>query len=669
MSSSFFGILREKGILTTSIVSSLLFASSALGVQRTALSLYTKELSGSLQNYVIASAAISLAIFGASKAVGNFLGGRLADTKGRAFISRIGLVILGLGSFILALANNLAQFFIGNSIVGMGIGLLFASSAIALADIATPMHRAKGLSLMELSVYAGTSIGAIIAGNVAETWDFEATFIVALIIVMFSLVWGIGLRDTRSIISTEETSRFLTAKEKLAILNEQWIEHHKDDSNSDILEVFTPFLNKSDEVSPAVRRFSWRLFFRPSVLVTLSTGIVTRISDAAMILVYPLLIYLYYHSPVKLGIATSIFTIFWSIGIVIAGPFSDSVGRKIPLAFGLFLEALGMVIMFLLGLNEWFPIIIFGTMVAGLGRGIYFPIPPSAATDFVSPRHRGLTLGIYRFVLDFGYVIGALLLIVLIEPRADGACIDSGIDDDCKTLLQPTMIIILIILVIQGLLVILFLKDPRPGFKQFPQVEEHLELIDKTIQNVSKGIYQYTESNTTNAEENLFIAKSFEREADNVLEFMTRATYSGMWRAADALEILQFSAKVDKAAGHTLRAFRKLLLVDHILPNNFMIKLRQYAVILEILMETTFETFKLIQVRLNLAVKQSYQVNFVEEFLDDIHRQLWQEIIHMTDEVSPLCLLLLSQAIDSLEKGANTLEDAAELIRLISFKH
>jgi uncharacterized protein Yka (UPF0111/DUF47 family) len=150
---------------------------------------------------------------------------------------------------------------------------------------------------------------------------------------------------------------------------------------------------------------------------------------------------------------------------------------------------------------------------------------------------------------------------------------------------------------------------------------------------------------------------------------MTKATYAGVWRASDAIEILQFSTKVDKAAGHVIRAMRKFLLVDNELPKNFLLKLRQYAVILDVLVETTSETLELVPIRMNLAVEQSYQVNYVEEFLDEIHKELWKEIISMSSDITPLTTLLLSEAIDSLEKGANTLEDAAELIRLISFKH
>ncbi|MHA2169091.1 MAG: MFS transporter [Candidatus Kariarchaeaceae archaeon] len=667
MSSRFISILRDQQRLSTAIVSTLLLASSALGVQRTALSVYSASFEGNFAKFIIVGAAISLAIFGGSKALGNIFGGRLADTRGRAFTSQVGMMILAIGSIILAFATTLEIFFLGNSIVGIGIGLLFASSAIALTDISTPIHRGKGISLMELSVYLGASIGAILAGNVAARWDFKATFVLALIIVSFAAISATFLKDTRSMVKKEERRKFLTAKEKLVNVHLQWIDHlEPEKKDGDLLDVFAPILEKEEVKPERVEVFPRTVLFQISFILTLTTGIVSRIADSGMILIFPLLIIEYGFSPVQLGIAISLFTLFWSIGIAIAGPFSDTVGRKTPLVVGLFLEAIGLLIMFALGLNKWFPLIVVSTIIAGFGRGLYFPIPPSATTDFVAPRHRGLLLGIYRFVLDFGYVIGAFLLILIIEPRYNDT-----IDSSSKRidLLQPAMMVVVILLATQGILISFFFKDPRPGFQQFPQVKHHLDLISQTVHNIARGIHYYSEEDLKKTEEKLFIAKSFEREADQVLEMMTKATYAGVWRASDAIEILQFSTKVDKAAGHTIRAMRKFLLVDNKLPKNFLLKLRQYAVILDVLVETTSETLELVPIRMNLAVEQSYQVNYVEEFLDDIHKELWKEIVSMSSDITPLTTLLLSEAIDSLEKGANTLEDAAELIRLISFKH
>ena len=150
---------------------------------------------------------------------------------------------------------------------------------------------------------------------------------------------------------------------------------------------------------------------------------------------------------------------------------------------------------------------------------------------------------------------------------------------------------------------------------------------------------------------------------------MTRSTYSGAWRATDAFELLQFSTKIDKSLGYSIRSVRKLFHVREELPLNFRIKLRYYGRLLDLLIETTEETFSLISVKFNLAVEQSYQVNFVEEFLDIIHKQLWEELLKNSENISPLSLMLLTSVIESLEKSANILEDAAEVIRLISFKH
>ena len=62
---------------------------------------------------------------------------------------------------------------LGNGVLGLGIGLLFASSAIALVDISSVHHRAKAISSMELSVYVGTATGSFIAGRIAESRGFD----------------------------------------------------------------------------------------------------------------------------------------------------------------------------------------------------------------------------------------------------------------------------------------------------------------------------------------------------------------------------------------------------------------------------------------------------------------------------------------------------------------
>lgn len=513
---------------------------------------------------------------------------------------------------------------------------------------------------MELSVYIGTATGSFIAGRIAETRGFDDLFPIAFLITLLTIIIIPLLSDTRSQGREDETTHFPTARQKLDLLKNEWHDNPDIEEVEELFKLFIP-ITEREIGDQSEAKFSRKVFFLPSFIITYSSGIVSRISDTAMIIVFPLLILGYGFSAFALGIFITIFTLFWSIGIGVSGPIADTLGRKIPLAFGLIMEMVGFVLLFLLGLNDWLPMIVFSMVIAGLGRGLYFPIPASVSTDLVPSKYKAYSLGLYRFFLDMGYIIGAILIILIVEFRP-------GVDDDIK-LLEPVMTIIILIIFMQFIAVLLFFKDPRPGFRQLDAMRKHLSLVKESLFLLTHSIDAYIEGNIEGGKVLLHEAKSIERKADVYVEQMTRATYSGAWRATDAFELLQFSTKIDKSLGYSIRSVRKLFHVQDKLPSAFRSKLRYYSRLLELLIETTEETFTLISVKLYLAVEQSYQVNFVEEFLDIIHKQLWEELLKNSDKITPLSLMLLTSVIESLEKSANILEDAAEIIRLISFKH
>jgi MFS family permease len=645
----------------------LIFSATALGVQRAILSVYTNELESDLDQYLIVGAAFALASFGGSKAIGNFLGGKYGNQIGRNKTVRIGSGILIFGSIILFLVDKLMLFYIGNAFIGLGIGMIFAASTVALTDISTPMHRAKAIGMMELSVYGGNTLGALYAGFTSNI-TYNISFLIALIIVSVSFLISIRLKDTTKYAEMREYPKIEPLRDKLKVIHQEWLDetakYEIEIENHDSFDKHIAELDNSQKRLRIGREIniSKRLFFKPSFLLVFASGVISRISDSAMILIYPLLIINYGYSIVELGIATSIFTLFWAIGIAIVGPLSDKIGRKIPLFVGTILEATGFILLFTLELQSWFPMIIIGTSIAGLGRGIYFPIPASIASELVVPELKAITLGIYRFVLDMGYVIGALFIIGIVESRA----IANG---NGAELLEPVFGIIVIMLFLLGFLNFTLMVDPNPGFRQYPLIKKHVNTIRKSIYHSTKSINHYIDGKLEKSRHELKLSKMKERQADQVLEHMTYATYSGALKAVSASELLQFSTKVDKAAGHSIRALRKLILIEEKLPVIFKIKLLQYSKLLKLLVETAEETINLLEIRINLAAYHSYQVSFVEEILDKIHKELWSEIINIADTISPLSQMLLVRVIEYLELSANSLEDGIEFIRLISFKH
>ncbi len=638
--------------LTVPILSVLTLSSIALGVQRTILSAYSNSLNDVFNGYIIVSAAIALSSYGFFKAIGNYTGGILSQKFGRKLSEISGVVLLIIGGTILIFALSNTVFYLGNGFVGLGIGILFASSAISLTDIFPSANRAKAISLMELSVYIGTTLGAFTAGLLGVS---RTPFVVALLIAIIALVISYFIEETKYMVKQQETIRYPKFQDKIKRINHE-IPYQIEIIDNELNDIFGNILSKQTKDRMGHPTLGKRIF-SPSILIVFLTGIISRIADTAIILIFPILILKYGFSLVELGIITSAFTLCWALGIAITGPFSDRVGRKAPLFLGQILEALGYVIIFYLDLNTWFPVLIIGTVFAGLGRGIYFPIPPSTATELVSPKDKAKTLGIYRFVLDFGYVIGAALIVMMVDFRSS---------DNIQ--MEPVFSIIILLLVGVAILTAIFLKDPKPGFKQLSMVKGHLRLIGKSISNSTKSILQLNIDKNTSAEF-LTEAKKYEQQADDLLEQMTKATYSGGWNAADAVEVLQLSNKIDKVAGYTMRSVRKLHMIDDTITDSLNLLLVRYAIILQVLVETSQEVISLIGVRIDLAAEHTYQVNLVEEILDYLHKSLWTEIKKSADKLSAFNLILLIEAIESLEKGANMLEDAIEIIRILAFKH
>ena len=245
MSNSFTTIVRINLQAIILIIFALVFSSIALGIQRTGLSIYSRTLSGMFSGYIIASAAISLALFGGSKAIGNYYGGIISQKFGPNRASQLGVLILIAGGLILATTRTNIGFMIGNGVLGLGIGLLFASSVIALVDISSVHHRAKAVSSMELSVYMGTAFGAFIAGRIAESRGFDELFPIAFFITLVTLAVIPLLSDTRKQGQEEDSTHFPTARQKLDILKNEWKENQDTEEVEELFRLFIPITERN----------------------------------------------------------------------------------------------------------------------------------------------------------------------------------------------------------------------------------------------------------------------------------------------------------------------------------------------------------------------------------------------------------------------------------------
>src|SRR5207245_2297099 len=88
------------------------------------------------------------------------------------------------------------------------------------------------------------------------------------------------------------------------------------------------------------------------------------------------------------------------------GALSDRVGRKSMIVAGMWIQAVGIVLVIL---GSGFDIWLLAMALLGLGTALVYPTLLAAISDVSHPEWRASAVGVYRLWRDGGYAIGALL--------------------------------------------------------------------------------------------------------------------------------------------------------------------------------------------------------------------------------------------------------------------
>jgi MFS family permease len=120
------------------------------------------------------------------------------------------------------------------------------------------------------------------------------------------------------------------------------------------------------------------------------------------------------------GVRGAVFTVYALLAVLaMAGPLgrlSDRIGRYGPLAGGLSLIGLGMLILALVPSAAG---ALLGMAVFGFGFGLLFPPATALVIEATDRSERGAAFGVFYAVYSFGVVVGSVLSGVLDEWRGD----------------------------------------------------------------------------------------------------------------------------------------------------------------------------------------------------------------------------------------------------------
>jgi MFS family permease len=286
-----------------------------------------------------------------------------------------GLVLLSTSSVLAGLAPNYIILVIARMIEGAGSALYVTTATVFLAQISGEEKRGQWMSLYLGMLLLGAIFGPTFGGVLADTYDIRTPFFAYAIITGLAVLPTLTLPKLVSS-GNEQSSLGLggIVRDMREVL-----------SNPSFLMVtfaiFTMFFLRTGVRSTLVPLFA-------ANNLGLDSG--------------------------AIGLVLTIGGLTTALTITPIGSISDRIGRKIPLALCLVLTAgITLVIPFstdLLTLSA--ALAIYGAVIGLQG-------PSAAYATDVSPQDKlEISMGLYRMISDFGFVVGPLLLGFLADITA-----------------------------------------------------------------------------------------------------------------------------------------------------------------------------------------------------------------------------------------------------------
>lgn len=306
--------------------------------------------------------------FGIAKAISNLLAGALADRIGRKRILVLGWLIGLPVPLLLMIAPSWSWVIAANVLLGINQGLTWSITVVMKIDLAGPRRRGLAMGLNEFAGYLAVALSAAASGALAARYGLRPE---PLFLGLAVAALGLGL-----------SAVFV-----------------KDTFGHAALENGGAPVRSFGEV---VRLAS----FGDGRLAAISrTGLVNNANDAYVWGLLPLLLAAQGRSTAEIGIVAAAYPAAWGIGQLFTGALSDRIGRRIPIASGMWIQAsalLGLAVTAGLAASSAFALLL------GIGTALTYPALLAAVGDLADPGWRAAAVGVYRTWRDGGYVIGAL---------------------------------------------------------------------------------------------------------------------------------------------------------------------------------------------------------------------------------------------------------------------
>jgi MFS family permease len=346
------------------------FVGAMVGMERSIL----PAIAGTEFHLAAKTAVLSfIVVFGVTKALTNYLAGRLSDRVGRKHVLVAGWLVAAPVPFLLMWAPSWAWILVANALLGVSQGLTWSTTVIMKIDLAGAQRRGLAMGLNEFAGYVAVAASALATGWIAARWGLRPEpFYLGVAFVAL----GLGL----SAFVVRETHHHVKVEAKL---------------------------HAPSGGMPTPREVFWRTSLLDRDLSSVSqAGLVNNLNDGMAWGLFPLVFAAAQLDVGRIATLAAIYPATWGLAQLVTGAWSDRVGRKWLIAGGMWVQAIGIA---LVAIASHFGVFALGGVLLGLGTAMVYPTLLAAIGDVAHPSWRASAVGVYRLWRDLGYAIGAVL--------------------------------------------------------------------------------------------------------------------------------------------------------------------------------------------------------------------------------------------------------------------
>jgi MFS family permease len=321
---------------------------------------------------------------GVTKALANLFAGRMSDRIGRKKILIAGWIVALPVPLLIMLAPSWGWIVAANILLGINQGLCWSTTVIMKIDLVGPTRRGLAMGLNEFAGYVAVALAALASGFIAATYALRPQpFYLG---VAFALA-GLLL----SIFFVRESAAHARAEAR-----------QLRGGNS-----------QPPSMQPTFRAMFMNVSWKDRALSSASqAGMINNLNDGMAWGLFPLYFAGSGLALGQVGLLAATYPGVWGVTQLGTGALSDRVGRKSMIVAGMWIQAIGILLVIL---GSGFGIWLLAMSLLGFGTALVYPTLLAAISDVAHPEWRASAVGVYRLWRDGGYAIGALLAGVLAD--------------------------------------------------------------------------------------------------------------------------------------------------------------------------------------------------------------------------------------------------------------